>query len=61
MPQSHLRSVEEHFVASGRPVLPLVGVAALELGDTLGVAHAPLLSVALDVLQQDNRAPSLPS
>ena len=61
MPQPDLPSIEEHFVASGRQVLPRVGVAAHETGKILGVAHAPLLSVALDVLQQDNRAPSPPS
>ena len=33
MPQPDLPSVEEHFVASGRQALPLVGVAALEPGD----------------------------
>ena len=61
IPLPDLPSVEEHFVASGRQVLLLVGVAALEPGDILGVAHAPLLSVPLNVLQQDNRAPSPPS
>ena len=61
MHQPDLPSVEEHFVASGRHVLPLVGVTVLEPGDILGVAHAPLLSVPRDVLQQDNRAPSPPS
>ena len=54
MPQPDLPSVEEHFVASGRQALPLVGVAALELGDIRCVAHGPLLSVPLDVLQKDN-------
>ena len=54
MPQPDLPSVEEYFVASGRQVLPLVGVSALEPGDILGVAHAPLLSVPLDVLRLDN-------
>ena len=61
MPKPNLPSVEEHYVASGRQVLPLVGVAALEPGDILGAAHAPLLSVPLDVLQQDTRAHSPPS
>ena len=36
-------------------------MAALEPGDILGVAHAPLLSVPPDVLQQNNRALSPPS
>ena len=50
MPQPDLPLVGEHFVASGRQVLPLVGVADLELRDILGVAHAPLMSVPLNVL-----------
>ena len=61
MHQRDLPSVEEHFVACGRQLLPLVEVADLEPGDILGVAHAPLLSVPLGVLQQDNRAPNPPS
>ena len=60
LPQPDLASVEEHFVASGRQVLPPVGVADLEPGDVLGVDHTPLLSVPLDVLQQE-RAPNSPS
>lgn len=56
-PQSGLPLVEEHFVPSGRQVLPLVGVADLEPGDILGVAHASLMSVPLDALQHDHRAP----
>ena len=60
MPLPDLPSVEEHFVASGRQVLPLVRVADLESGDNLDVIHGPLLSVPMDVLQQDNRAPSPP-
>ena len=46
LPQSDLPSMEEHFVASGRPVLPLVRMADLELGDILGVTHAPLMRSA---------------
>ena len=57
MPQSDLPSIEERFIASGRQVLPLVGVAAFEPGDILSVAHAPLLSVPLNVFQQDNWSP----
>ena len=49
-PQPDLLSAEEHFVASGQQVLPLAGVADLEPGDILGVAHAPLMRVPLDVL-----------
>ena len=60
MPLPDLPSVEEHFVASGRQDLPLVEVADLEPEDILGVAHAPLLSVPLDVSQQDNGAPNPP-
>ena len=61
MPQPDLPSVEGHFVASGRQALPLVGVAKLESGDILGVAHAPLMSVPLDVLQHVHRAHHPPS
>ena len=56
LPQSNLLSVEEHFVTSGQQVLPLVGVADLGPGDILGVAHAPLMCVPLDVLRHDSRA-----
>ena len=45
LPQPGILSMQEHFVASGRQVLPLTGVADLEPGDLVGVAHAPLLSV----------------
>ena len=41
--QPGILSVPEHFVASGRQVLPLTGFADLEAGDLVGVAHAPLL------------------
>ena len=51
LPQPDIFSMQEHFVASGRQVLPLTGVADLEPGDLVGVAHAPLLSVPLDALQ----------
>ena len=50
-PQTGIRSMKEHFVASGRQVLPLRGVADLEPGDLVGVAHAPLLRLPLDALQ----------
>ena len=55
LPQSDLPSEEEHFVASGRQVIALVGVSNLEPGDLLGVAHAPLMSVPLDALQHVGR------
>ena len=54
-PPSDLPSEEEHFVASGRQVIPLVGVSNLEPVDLLGVAHAPLMSVPLDALQHVGR------
>ena len=60
LPQSDLPSQEEHVVASGRQVIPPVGVSNLEPGDLLGVAHAPLLCVPLEALQHEGR-PSSPS
>ena len=51
LPQPGILSMQGHFVASGRQVLPLTGVADLEPGDLVGVAHAPLLSVPLGALQ----------
>ena len=53
--QPDLHSVEEHFVASWRQVLPFVGVTDLEPGDFLGVARVPLMRVPLDALQHNNR------
>ena len=41
----------EHYVASRRQVLPLTGVADLEPGNLVGIAHAPLLRVPLGALQ----------
>ena len=61
LPQSDLPSEEEHFVASGRQVRPLVGVSNLEPGDLLGVAHAPLISFPLDALQHVRRPSDLSS
>ena len=60
LPQSDFPSGEEHFVASGRQVIPLVRVMKLEPGDILGVSHAPLMCAPLDVLQHDDW-PSGPS
>ena len=54
--QPGILSVPEHFVASGRQVLPLTGFADLEAGDLVGVAHAPLLRVPIDALQHATRA-----
>ena len=51
LPQPGILSMQEHFVVSGRQVLPLTGAADLESGDIVGVAHAPLLRVSLDALQ----------
>ena len=55
LPQSDLPSGEEHLVASGRQVIPLLGVSNLEPGDLFSVAHAPLLCTPLDALQHDGR------
>ena len=59
LPQPDLPFAEEHFVASGRQVLPMVGTADLEPGDLLGVARAPLTCAPIDVFQRTNRAPVL--
>ena len=56
LPQPGILSMQEHFVASGRQVLPLTGVADLEPGDLVGVAHAPLLRVPLDASQHVTHA-----
>ena len=53
--QPDLLLVEQQFVASGWQVLPFVGVADLEPGDLLGVAHTPLIRVPLDALQHNSR------
>ena len=50
LPQPGIRSMQEHFVASGRQVLPLTARA--------GVAHAPLLSVPLGALRHATHAPN---
>ena len=60
LPQDDLPSGAEHFVASGRQVIPLVVVSNLEPGDILGVAHVPLTCVLLNTLPYDSR-PSHPS
>ena len=44
----------EHFVASGRQMIPLTGYRDLEHGDILGTASAPLLRVSLEALTQPN-------
>ena len=56
LPQPGILSMQEHFVASGRQVLPLTGVADLEPGDLVGIAHAPLLRVPIDALQHATHA-----
>ena len=58
-PQPSIRSMQEHFVASGRQVVPIAGVADLEPGDLVGVANAPLLSVPLGALQHATHAAEL--
>ena len=55
LPQVDPIPVEEHFVASGRQVLSLLGVADVKPGDLLRVAHTPLMRVPLDALQHDSR------
>ena len=55
LPQPGFISVQEH-VASGRQVLSLTGVADLEPGDLVGVAHSPPLSFPLDALQHAEQA-----
>ena len=47
LPQPSILSMQEHFVASGRQVLPLTGVADLEPGDLVG-SPTPLLRVPMD-------------
>ena len=54
-PQPDLLPVDEHLVGSGRQVLPFVGVADLEPGELLRVAHAPLVLAPLDTLQHNSR------
>ena len=56
LPQPGIRSMQEHFNASGRQMLPLSGVADLEPGDLVGFAHAPPLSVRLGALQDATHA-----
>ena len=56
LPQPGILSMQEHFLARGRQVLPLTGVADLEPGDLIRVAHAPLLSVPLGALQHATHA-----
>ena len=42
LPQPDILTGQKQFVASGRQVLPLLGVAELEPSDLVGVADAPL-------------------
>ena len=56
LPQPGILSMQEHFVSTGRQVLPLTGVADLEPGDLVGVAHAPHLSVPLGALKHATHA-----
>ena len=56
LPQPGLFRVQKHLVASGRQVLPLTGVADLEPGDLVAVAHSPRVSVPLNALQHADQA-----
>ena len=51
LPEPGIFSMQEHFLASGRRVPPLTGVADLEPGDLGGVAHASLLRVPQGAMQ----------
>ena len=59
--QFDLASEEEHLVALGRQVIPLVGVSNLESGDLLGDADAPLMIVPLDAVHHGGRPSGLSS
>ena len=56
LPQPDILSGQKHFIASGRQVLPLTGVADLEPGNLVGVADAPRLRVPLGALQHTTHA-----
>ena len=56
LPQPGIISMQEHFVASGRQVLLLTGVADLEPGDLVEVAHASRLRVPLGALRHATHA-----
>ena len=56
LPQPGILSMQEQFVASGRHVPPLTGVADLEPGDLVGVAYAPLLRIPLDAVRHATHA-----
>ena len=51
LPQPDILSGQKHFVASGRQVLLLIGVADLEPGDLVGVTDSPILRTPLGALQ----------
>ena len=55
LPQPGIRSMQDHFVAPGRQVLPLTGVSDLEPDDLVGVTHVPLLRVALNAMQKGDQ------
>ena len=50
LPQTAMFSSEEHFVSNGKQCLPLAGVSALQPGNVLGMASAPLLQVSLSAI-----------
>ena len=54
--QPDICSGQKHFVASGRQVLPLIGVADLEPGDLVGAADDPLSRIPLGALHHPTQA-----
>ena len=56
LPQPDILWGKKHFVASGRQMLPLIGVADLDPGELVGVGDAPLLSIPLGALQHPTHA-----
>ena len=59
LPQPDLVFSDEHFVASGRQVLPIVAAADFEPGDLLGVVHIPLMRAPTDAIQGKDSVPAL--
>ena len=59
LPQPGLVFSDEHFVALGRQVLPMVAAADLEPGDLLGVVHVPLMRAPIDAIQGEDSVPAL--
>ena len=59
LPQPDLLLAEEHVAASGRQVLPIMGATDLDLGDLLGVTHAPSMRAPVAVFQGTNSTPAV--